>query len=472
MNLKRVVLILCVCAVLSISAVHLSIVAEADPNLSIEAKKTAYAVGDTFEVTLVTKEISVISIACGISFDAEKLECISITGADIENPAKIRLKKTGNAPVWFDAYAYPTIEESNASGNVGVTFAATAEQTFAAGEIFTVVFRAKATGESNIAVFENSDGKDGRESDNEILKTIFVYDKSEAEKANVYLSADKNTLAVGEQIRVTLFSREMRVATFITGISFDKSKLKCISIVGSDPDYPSAVGITKKGVKDGFTSATVVHTTEEANATGNVGITVLSVADADYVAGAVFSVTFEAIAEGEALISLFEDSDGTDTYRADGIVIKSVNITKVPNVGVKSKGIPEYDPLNKVGYSVEGRAVTVKYPTACRAGYLDNNEYVKLEAKKNADGSYTFTAPKDVKEVLLVVLGDLNCDGRVDSTDTSILAEGIRYDTLKSPELILAADINLNEKINSADRVWLARSLLDESHELYKELEW
>ena len=39
-------------------------------------------------------------------------------------------------------------------------------------------------------------------------------------------------------------------------------------------------------------------------------------------------------------------------------------------------------------------------------------------------------------------------------------------------EQLFAADINGNGVVNSADRVWLARSLLDETNDFYKALSW
>lgn len=470
MKFRKSVAIMCMFAILCISVIYLSTLAENDPNFTLVMNRSTYAVGDTFEVKLVSKEFSIISIACGISFDPEQLECLSISGADPENPEKIRLRKSESS--WVDVFASPTVDEANSIGNVGITLVAVTEQKYSAGEIFSVVFRVKAAGESRITIFEDSDGKDGNVTDNEIYKRIIAYDKSEAENANVYLKADKKTLAIGDQMTVTLSSREMTVGSFVAGIGFDKSKLKCISITGSQPDDPGAVGLTKKDGHHPFVSALIVHTPDEANTTGNVGMTVMSVTDSEYADAVIFTVTFEAIAEGEAIITLFEDSDGTDGYRADNIQLESVIVTKEPNVAVVSKGITEYDPLKRIGYTVEGQRVTVKSPSACRAVYLDGNEYVKLKAEKNPNGTYTYTVPKNQKEIILVLLGDLNYDGMVDSADTAVLGEAIKNGTQYTPEQMLIADINENGKINSADRVLLARSLLDKSHEHYKALDW
>lgn len=118
----------------------------------------------------------------------------------------------------------------------------------------------------------------------------------------------------------------MTVATISAGISFDNEKLRCVSIVGSDPDYPNDIGLNMKDGKETWKDAMIASTVDEANASGNIGMLVSSIEDETYVEGVIFTATFEAIAEGEAIITLFEDSDGSDGYRSDQIVIDSVLI--------------------------------------------------------------------------------------------------------------------------------------------------
>ena len=142
-------------------------------------------------------------------------------------------------------------------------------------------------------------------------------------------------------------------------------------------------------------------------------------------------------------------------------------ITEIP------VGINKYDAETDSGYTVRGNVVTVKYDEACAVGYLKDGVYVAIESVMNDDGSYSFTAPEGVMEVVVVVIGDIDGDGDVDQIDVDLMA----YSQMPEGEALtakqhFAADINRNGVVNSADRVWLSRSLLDETNEFYRALSW
>jgi hypothetical protein len=130
-----------------------------------------------------------------------------------------------------------------------------------------------------------------------------------------------------------------------------------------------------------------------------------------------------------------------------------------------------------IAYTISGQTVTVWHITACRVGYLMDGNYVAIEAIANADGSYSFTAPEDVSEVLIVTFGDMDGDGAVDTDDLDLLARSLMpaddsmYVELTA-EQRFAADVNGNGVLNSADRALLARSLLESTHRLYQALAW
>ena len=164
-----------------------------------------------------------------------------------------------------------------------------------------------------------------------------------------------------------------------------------------------------------------------------------------------------------------EESSKTahDFSAGDCICGEGKPITEIP------LGIKEYDAETDSGYTVRENVVTVKYSEACAVGYLVDGEYVAIEAVKNDDGSYSFTAPEGVNEVLVVVIGDIDGDGDVDEADIDLMAgsqmpEG---ESLTAKQHF-AADINRNGVVNSADRVWIARSLLDKTNDFYKALSW
>ena len=47
--------------------------------------------------------------------------------------------------------------------------------------------------------------------------------------------------------------------------------------------------------------------------------------------------------------------------------------------------------------------------------------YVAIEATANDDGSYSFEAPDNVTEIVIVIKGDVNGDGQVDGSDVTQL---------------------------------------------------
>ena len=136
-------------------------------------------------------------------------------------------------------------------------------------------------------------------------------------------------------------------------------------------------------------------------------------------------------------------------------------------------GINKYDAATDSGYTVRENVVTIKYSEACAVGYLADGKYVAIEAVMNDDGRYSFTAPEGVDEVLVVVIGDIDGDGDVDEADIDLMAGSqMPEGNPLTAEQHFAADINRNGAVNSADRVLLARSLLEKTNDFYKALSW
>ncbi len=326
MDRMKKILLLFICVTIIISAIDLRLDASGRTNLDVVLSSTALAVGDIFTVTLVSEMMTVSSIACGITFDKEKLTCISITGSDPECPDEIGINKTEGNKSWTRAYVAPSVEEANDAGSVGIAFLNTEDTSYAAGEIFTATFMAEVEGETDITLYEDSDGANGYRSDSIKSVKAYIYDRSAEENANVYFDMDKKEISVGETLTVTLSSKEMTVATIVTGISFDKDKLRCVSIVGSNPEYPNEIGLIKNDGKKTWVDASIVSSVDDANNSGNVGMAIIAIEDESYMENVLFTVTLVAVAEGEALISLYEDSDGAEGFRSDSIRIDSVRI--------------------------------------------------------------------------------------------------------------------------------------------------
>ncbi len=133
-----------------------------------------------------------------------------------------------------------------------------------------------------------------------------------------------------------------------------------------------------------------------------------------------------------------------------------------------------------ISHTVEGQVVTVTHSIACKVGYWDETEgkYIAIAATPNDDGSYSFTAPEGVTEVLLVAKGDVTGDGKCSVIDRGKVAKHTlkathdNYATLTETWMIFAADINNNAKVDVIDRGNIAKHTLKETHENYTALTW
>ncbi len=452
MKKTKCMLLLILCMALMLNSAGISVIAEGGTNFDFSLSKTALKCGDTFSVNLISDEMTVSSIVCGILFDNDKLSCVSIVGSDPESPDEIGINKIEGKSNRTKACFITSVSEANESGSIGAVFVSENDVSYAASEVFTVTFLAKAAGEAEITLYENTDGADGYFSDNVKSMNVMIYDANAASDANVYFSMDRDELAIGERVSVTLSSKEMTVQAFAAGISFDNEKLRCVSIVGSDPDYPNDIGLNMKEGKYPWKEALFATAVDEANASGDVAVVVYSISDETYVEGVIFTVTFEAVAEGEALFTLFEDSDGTDGYRSDQIVIKSVT------VGGKKLAVRSTSDL--IVYSVSGREVTIDCDVACKAGYLKNGEYIAIPAVKGTD-SYSFTAPDGVDEVLLTLKGDTNLNGKLTALDIALINAHKLGKLILDPEMIFAGDANSDGVITDADIELIKAGILE-----------
>jgi hypothetical protein len=107
--------------------------------------------------------------------------------------------------------------------------------------------------------------------------------------------------------------------------------------------------------------------------------------------------------------------------------------------------------IGTINYTVSGNVVKVTHDLACKVGYLSGGEYVAITPTANDDGSYSFAVPAGVTEVLLVVAGDVNGDGDVDSSDYGRLNAVLLKKTSLSVEANFAADCNGDGDLDSSD---------------------
>ena len=122
MTKKLISLLLCLAMVASLFVATVS-AADGETNVSFTVSKDTVEIGDTVEVVVSYSDMTVSSFACGIFFNKDKFECTSIVGARGNN----RFYLTSNDPDPFFATvmatAFPTVEESNDTGTVGMSVA-------------------------------------------------------------------------------------------------------------------------------------------------------------------------------------------------------------------------------------------------------------------------------------------------------------------------------------------------------------
>ncbi|MBQ4139903.1 MAG: dockerin type I repeat-containing protein [Clostridia bacterium] len=104
-------------------------------------------------------------------------------------------------------------------------------------------------------------------------------------------------------------------------------------------------------------------------------------------------------------------------------------------------------------YTVSGNVVNVKFDIACKLGYWDatSGKYVAIAAVANPSGGYDFTVPAGVTEVLLVIKGDANATGGLDSGDLPRIKAVLMGRLTLTAEEIFAADANDTGTIDSGD---------------------
>ncbi|MBO4818845.1 MAG: WG repeat-containing protein [Firmicutes bacterium] len=113
---------------------------------------------------------------------------------------------------------------------------------------------------------------------------------------------------------------------------------------------------------------------------------------------------------------------------------------------------------DKIDFSVEGNTVTVSSNVPCKLGYLSEGKYVSVPAKANDDGSYEFTAPDGVTEVVLVVKGDVTGDGAANLGDAARIKAAFRRKLELSALEIFAADVNSDGAANLGDAAQITAS--------------
>lgn len=113
--------------------------------------------------------------------------------------------------------------------------------------------------------------------------------------------------------------------------------------------------------------------------------------------------------------------------------------------------------------SIMGRGVTVKSSRACMLLGKKGNEWIAIEAYDNGDGTYNFGVPVDATDLTLVLKGDANMDGVLDTDDLQLLSQYLLGENALDDQKLLLLDLNGNGKWNAADKILLARAIADKT---------
>ncbi len=151
---------------------------------------------------------------------------------------------------------------------------------------------------------------------------------------------------------------------------------------------------------------------------------------------------FDTSEEGER--SLVVRYGGAETTYIINVI--KVDISVIP---FGSEAFREGD-----NYFIDGNTVTVIYELPCKIGYFDEELgcYVAIPASVNLDGSYSFTAPRRVTEVVLVVKGDADGDGNFSNYDVTLAkAAGMGRLQSYSPLQKFATDMNSDGDFTNYD---------------------
>ena len=139
-----------------------------------------------------------------------------------------------------------------------------------------------------------------------------------AEGPYLYLTADTEGVKVGEEFTLTIGLKDIATYSFAGGIAYDPELVSYAGCEGSLYNEPTVIN------SDGDVTKLIAMD----NGNGMFGAYFIGIEEVRYLADDAFiKVTFKALEQGEAVFTLFEDSDGTDgmtEYNMPGV---TVNIT-------------------------------------------------------------------------------------------------------------------------------------------------
>ena len=289
--------------------------------------------------------------------------------------------------------------------------------------------------------------------------TVTVKPENERPQPNLSLALSANKVTVGDTFTATLTNKGMTVSSFIAQLEFDN---KMLTVTGIE----QLGGFAKLAA--GATIDPVLSTPDEANDRSLVGVGFVRGSEKTHEAGEFLRVTFQAKAAGNTAISLYEDSVGADGYRGDisggTVTVEAAAVTGATVSGtVKSYGGASEVvtvTLTKQGETtpaftdtLTGNSAAYKFENVPAGTYT-----LKVEKKGHAPWTEEVTVNTDNitdKSVQLYKMGDVNKDGKVNSTDALWVRQSSAGGRVLDAYQKILADLNRDGKVNSTDALWI-----------------
>ncbi len=107
--------------------------------------------------------------------------------------------------------------------------------------------------------------------------------------------------------------------------------------------------------------------------------------------------------------------------------------------------------VGNIEFTQENNVITVSSEKACKIGYYDGGKYVIVCAESNGEGGCSFDLPVGATQVLAVISGDVNLDGRVTAADIARLNAHMLGKITVGADALFAGDVDGDGKAASDD---------------------
>jgi len=204
-------------------------------------------------------------------------------------------------------------------------------------------------------------------------------------ETNLYAEVDVTEVEIGDEICLEIYVKDMTVSAIKAGFYFDNDKLEVTKIT-----WKGITAYSEEEEDDVDNFATSKTTKTKANASGTaLGVYAInSGVDSECYEGVLVTVYFDAIAAGEATITLREESAGTDAFKSDSIAPITITITATPSCNhPTTKLVPNEDSTHNVVCADEACGAIVEENVACTVDDTKTTEYTEYDANCCEPGS-------------------------------------------------------------------------------------